>query len=33
MAKKIAEGHVKEMGCKYYPNLFRMESKMKGGLK
>lgn len=29
MAKKIAEGHIKEMGCNYYPELFKMEKKLK----
>lgn len=28
MSKKIAEGHVKEMGCGYYPALFKMEKKL-----
>ena len=29
MAKKIAEGHVKELGCDYYPALFKMERGLK----
>lgn len=29
MARKIAEGHVKELGVGYYPALFKMESKLK----
>lgn len=29
MARKIAEGHVKEMGCGYYPALFKMEKRLK----
>lgn len=28
MAKKIAEGHVMEMGCRYYPELFKLEKKL-----
>ena len=29
MAKKIATDHVKELGCGYYPALFKMEKKLK----
>lgn len=29
MAKKIAMDHVKELGCGYYPALFKMEKKLK----
>jgi hypothetical protein len=29
MARRIAAGHVREMGCGYYPALFKMEAKMK----
>lgn len=29
MAKKIAQGHVQELGCGYYPALIKMEKKLK----
>lgn len=29
MARKIAEDHVKEFGCDYYPELLKMERKLK----
>jgi hypothetical protein len=29
LAKKIAQDHVNEFGCKYYPALKRMEKRLK----
>ena len=29
MAKKIATDHVRELGCGYYPELFKMEKKLR----
>ena len=29
IAKRIATDHVKEIGCGYYPELFKMERKLK----
>ena len=29
MAKKIAKDHVNELGCDYYPKLFKMEKKLR----
>ena len=33
MAKKIAQDHLLEMGCGYYPALLKMERKLKYGKK
>ena len=29
MAKKIAKDHVSELGCDYYPELFKLEKRLK----
>jgi hypothetical protein len=29
VAKKIAQDHVNELGCGYYPSLIKMEKKLK----
>lgn len=29
MAKKIVQNHLDELGCDYYPELFKMEKKLK----
>lgn len=29
MSKKIATDHVKESGCSYYPELFKLEKRLK----
>lgn len=31
VAKKIAKDHINEMGCRYYPTLFKMERRLKKG--
>ena len=28
-AKKIVSDHIREFGCEYYPNLIKMEKKLK----
>ena len=29
VAKKIVQDHIREFGCKYYPALIKLESKLK----
>ena len=29
-AKRIVKEHIKEWGCKYYPELIKMEKRLKG---
>ena len=31
VAKKIVKDHIKEFGCSYYPELIKMEKKLKHG--
>lgn len=30
-AKKIVQDHIREHGCAYYPELIKLEKKLKGG--
>lgn len=30
LAKKLVGDHVKEYGCKYYPEMFKVQKKLKG---